>query len=169
MLMQIREDLIPFAVLLIGGTMLVIITLIHGYGLDTIVGRYHKRAAGLRAESRKPRVAVLVFGGTIFLMLLLHIFEIWLWGGLLRGSGLVPNMDEAVYFSANTYTTLGMGSMVLPHKWHELSPIIAMAGLFTFAWTTSELFNIVGEQHELVADLAAERRSGSSKMASEKA
>jgi len=39
-----------------------------------------------------------------------------------------------------------MGSMAFPRAWHELSPIIAIAGLFAFAWTTSELFNIVGEQ-----------------------
>ena len=79
-------------------------------------------------------------------------------GLVLLGGGLVHNLHEAVYFSANTYTTLGMGTMVLPYSWHELGPIIAMAGLFTFAWTTSEMFNIVGEQHILVADLSANRR-----------
>ena len=30
-----------------------------------------------------------------------------------------------------------------------------MSGLFTFAWTTSEMFNIVGDQHDLVAELSA--------------
>jgi hypothetical protein len=47
--------------------------------------------------------------------------------------------------------------MILPHNWHELSPMIAIAGLFTFAWTTSEMFNTVGEQHDLVAELSAKR------------
>src|SRR5262249_22606203 len=92
------------------------------------------------------------------LMLILHLAEICLWGLVLHGGGLVHDIHEAMYFSANTYTTLGMGPMPLPHLWHELSPIIAIAGLFTFAWTTSELFNIVGEQHDLVADLAEKHR-----------
>ena len=158
MLMHIGKDVVPFAVVLLGGTMLVIITIFHGFGLDLIVGRYKRKATKLRRENWHPQLAVLVFAGTIFLMLLLHITEICIWGLVLRGGGLVHNLHEAVYFSANTYTTLGMGTMVLPYTWHELGPIIAMAGLFTFAWTTSEMFNIVGEQHALVADLSAQRQ-----------
>jgi hypothetical protein len=37
MLIHIREDLIPFAVFAIGSVMLVVIALIHGFGLDRIV------------------------------------------------------------------------------------------------------------------------------------
>ena len=88
-------------------------------------------------------------------MLFLHMTEVCLWGLVLRKAGLVDNLRNAIYFSANTYTTLGMGSMLLPHSWRELSPIIAMSGLFTFAWTTSEMFNIVGDQHDLVTELSA--------------
>lgn len=84
--------------------------------------------------------------------------EIWLWAGLLYGGGLVQDIHRSVYFSANSYTTLGMGNMALPQSWHELSPMIAISGLFTFAWATSEMFNIVGNQHELVAELTAKRK-----------
>ncbi len=160
MLMQIREDLIPLAIVLLGGTMLVFIAVLHGFGLDWIVRRYKRRAAHLRSETWPPRLAILVFAGTIFLMLLLHMSEIWIWGLVLRGGGLVNNLHEAVYFSANAYTTLGMGSMALPYSWHELTPIIAIAGLFTFAWTTSEMFTIVGDQHALVDELSAKRMTG---------
>ena len=160
MLMHIGGDMIPFAIVLLGGTMLVIITILHGFGLDLIVVRYKRKATKLRREKWHPRLAVLVFAGAIFLMLLLHLTEICVWGLVLLGGGLVHSLHEAVYFSANTYTTLGMGSMVLPYSWHELGPIIAIAGLFTFAWTTSEMFNIVGEQHTLVEDLWAKRRKG---------
>ena len=157
MLMKIGEDLVPLAVLGLGGGMLVLITIFHGFGLDLIVVRYKRKAAKLRKKNWPPRLAVLVFAGAIFLMLLLHISEICFWGLVLRGGDLVQNLHDAIYFSANTYTTLGMGSMILPHNWHELSPMIAIAGLFTFAWTTSEMFNTVGEQHDLVAELSAKR------------
>ena len=158
MLMRIPEDLVPFAVVGLGATMLVFIMILHGVGLDLVVTRYKRKSAKFREEDKHPRLAVLVFAGAVFLMLLLHLSEICLWGLVLRAGGLVPHLHEAVYFSANTYTTLGMGSMVLPHTWHELSPMIAIAGLFTFAWTTSEMFNIVGEQHDLVAALSARRK-----------
>ena len=49
--------------------------------------------------------------------------------------------------------------MILPFDWRELSPIMAISGLFTFGWTTGEMFDIVGQQRELVADLAEIRKS----------
>ena len=35
---------------------------------------------------------------------------------------------------------------------------MAISGLFTFAWTTGELFSIVERQRQLVADLALQRK-----------
>ena len=157
MLMQIPEDFVPLAVLVLGGLMLVIVLTMHGFGLDMIVSRYKRRAARMRERSANPRLAVFIFTRTISLMLMLHVIEICLWGSVIWMGGLVHNVHEAFYYCANTYTTLGMGSMVLPHNWHELGPLIAIAGLFAFAWTTSELFNIVGDQHDLVAELSAAR------------
>lgn len=137
--------------------MLVVLMIIHGFGLDRIIARYKRRGARLKKLRRNPDTAVLLFASTIFLMLMLHSFEVWLWAFLLYGGGLVADMHRSVYFSANAYTTLGMGSMVLPQTWHEMSPMMAISGLFAFAWTTSEMFNIVGDQHDLMASLAKER------------
>jgi len=152
------DDLIPFGVIALGAAMCLVITLLHGAGLDQIVSRYQKRAKRAREKSWHPRLAASVFAGTVLLLLFLHLAEICLWGLALRKAGLIGDLRNAVYFSANTYTTLGMGSMLLPHSWRELSPIIAITGLFTFAWTTSEMFNIVGDQRNLVEDLSNKRR-----------
>ena len=157
-LMQMRDDVIPVEVIGLGSIVLVIITFIHGAGLDGIVTHYKKRADSMRQKRRSPRLAMFIFAGSILMMLFLHMAEISIWGLVLNKTRLVPNIRDAVYFSANTYTTLGMGPMLLPHAWRELSPIIAIAGLFTFAWTTSEMFNIVGYHRDLVAELAAKRQ-----------
>jgi len=156
-LMRIPEDWVPIAVLVVGGLILVILMLLHGFGLDRIVTRYGRKAERMRKSGWPPSLAVFLFARTILQLLLLHLVEITLWGLVVWKGGLVPNIHQATYFSANTYTTLGMGNMVLPHNWHELSPIIAISGLFAFAWTTSELFNIVGDQHDLVKELTAKR------------
>ena len=139
--------------------MLVIIVLIHGAGLDYIVARYKRKAERLRAREHHPKLAVYIFAGAILLMLLLHVSEACLWGVVLNKVGLIPNLRDSIYFSANTYTTIGYGLMILPQSWRELSPIMAISGLFTFAWTTGEMFGIVGQQRELVADLAEKRKS----------
>lgn len=154
---QIREDVIPVELIVLGSTVLVIVTLIHGIGLDGISTRYKRMAERLKKRGWHPRFAMVIFAGAILLMLFLHLVEICIWGLVLHKAGLIPNMRDSIYFSANTYTTLGMGPMSLPHNWRELSPIIAICGLFTFAWTTSEMFNIVGYHHDLVTDLTARR------------
>jgi hypothetical protein len=89
--------------------------------------------------------------------LFLHISELTIWGVVLNVSGLVPNLRDSVYFSANTYTTIGYGKMILPESWRELSPIMAISGLFTFAWTTGQMFELVGSRRALTKDLAALR------------
>jgi hypothetical protein len=154
---EIRDDVIPVEVLVLGAIMLVIVTLIHGAGLDRIVALYQNLAETLRQKKRHPRMAMMIFSGAILLMLFLHLTEITIWGVVLHKIGLIPNSRDAIYFAANTYTTLGMGPMELPHSWRELSPMIAIAGLFTFAWTTSEMFNLVGFNRDLAVQLATAR------------
>lgn len=156
---SVSPDFIPVEVLLFGGVMLVIVVLIHGAGLDYIVARYKRKAERLRARQDRPQLAIFIFAVTILLMLVLHVSEACIWGVVLNKVGLISNLRDSIYFSANTYTTIGYGYMILPESWRELSPIMAISGLFTFAWTTGEMFGIVGQQHQLVADLAEVRRS----------
>ncbi|HEY4900346.1 MAG TPA: ion channel [Terriglobales bacterium] len=148
---------VPIEVLGFGSVMLVIIVLIHGAGLDRIIDRYKRRSEVLRRKSWHPQLAMTIFATSILLMLFLHVFEICVWGLVLKNTGLIPNIRDSMYFSANTYTTIGYGQMVLPYNWRELSPLMAISGLFTFAWTTGEMFNIVDSHHQLVEDLGALR------------
>ena len=159
LLPQFLSDFVPLEVLLFGGVMLVIIVLIHGAGLDRIVNRYKRKADRLRAKRRHPHLATYIFAGAILLMLLLHVTESVLWGAVLYKVGLINNLRDSMYFSANTYTTIGYGFNILPQSWRELAPIMAISGLFTFAWTTGEMFGIVGQQRELVAELSQQRRT----------
>ena len=137
--------------------MLVTIVLLHGAGLDRIITFYDNRADRLRSRGRHPRFATIVFASAVLLMLALHITETCIWGVVLYKVRLITSLRDSIYFSANTYTTIGYGKMILPDSWRELSPIIAISGLFTFAWTTGEMFGVVGKQRELVKDLRQRR------------
>lgn len=152
-------DDVPYKVLALGSVMLIIITLIHGAGLDWIVGGFDRRSQKLKARKRSPHLASLLFSFAILLMLFLHIMELAIWGLVLNLGGLVPNLRDSVYFSANTYTTIGYGKMILPENWRELSPIIAISGLFTFAWTTGQMFELFGHRRSLTEKLAALREN----------
>jgi len=154
MLDPVQSGKIPIEVLGSGSVMLVIITLIHGAGLDRIVDHYRKRSQILLEKRRPPHLASIIFSYAILLMLFLHVSELLIWGVALNVSGLIPNLRDSVYFSANTYTTIGYGQMILPQSWRELSPLMAISGLFTFAWTTGQMFELVGFRRKLSEDLA---------------
>lgn len=157
--LQMSRDFVPLKVLAFGGAMLVIILLLHGAGLDRIVARYKRKVDTYRRRDIHPQLATLIFASAILLMLLLHVIEAGVWGVVLQKVGLISSLRDSIYFSANTYTTIGYGKMILPEDWRELSPIMAISGLFTFAWTTGELFSIVGQQRELVAALREKRQT----------
>ena len=131
------------------------ITLVHITGLQKIANWSQEKSKDLREKDTRSVVASWYFGTTILLMLLLHIGDAVLWGCIIYAMKLVPNIHDALYFSANTYTSLGYGDVPLSPDWRELSPLMAMSGLFTFACTTGQLFNVMGHHHSILAELRA--------------
>ncbi len=157
LLLRIPDDFKPLAAIGIGALILVLLVLFHGFGLHKILV-YFKRA-DLRFRIGRPhlwRVGIL-FGWCVFLMLFLHILEIFAWAFFLFHLGLVLRRADAIYFCANAYTTLGYGAVDLNPAWRNISPIIAISGLFTFAWTTSSLVSIISSYLKLIEQLELER------------
>ncbi len=140
----------------IGAAVLVTITLVHGSVLGFIVRDYRRGARRLLQHANHPFWASLQFGRAVLLMLVLHVVDMCIWATMLNRLGLVPDVRNSLYFTANSYTTLGYGNMPLGLGWRELSPMMAISGLFTFAWTTSVMFNVVGYQHGLIDQLTEE-------------
>jgi hypothetical protein len=140
----------------VGAALLVGVTLVHGSVLGRIVRDYHRGAKRLLEHANHPFWASLQFGRAVLLMLVLHIVGMTIWATMLTRLGLIPDVRDSLYFTANSYTTLGLGGMPLGFGWRELGPMMAICGLFTFAWTTSVMFNVVGYQRQLTDQLAEE-------------
>jgi len=142
-LVQHLTAVMPAADLVFGGAMLVIIVLMHATGVrfitNHVVARWQtimKRPTAWRAD--------LLMGGSVFVLLALHLVEMLAWAAALVYSGLVADWRSAGFFAGNTYTTVGYGAFVLPNGWRMLAPIIAISGLFTFGWSGSVLVDLVG-------------------------
>jgi len=90
-------------------------------------------------------------------MLSLHIVQITAWAFGLMWLGLIVRPSDAIYFCANAYTTVGYGTVDLEQHWRNITPIIAISGLFSFAWTTSSLVSILSSYLKLVEQLELER------------
>jgi Ion channel len=157
LLLQIPNDLKPWAALGLGAVILVCLVLFHGSGIHTIL-LFHKRNER-RLWSGRPHhgEATLLFGTSVFLMLSLHIIGVLVWAFVLAHLGLILRANDAIYFCANAYTTLGYGIVDLDPQWRNISPIIGISGLFTFAWTTSALVGVVAAHNRLLEQLEIER------------
>jgi ion channel len=155
--MQIPDDLKPWAALGLGAIILVCLVLFHGSGVHAVLV-FHKRNER-RLWSGRPHhsEATLLFGASVFLLLSLHIIGVLIWAFVLAHLGLILKANDAIYFCANAYTTLGYGMVDLDPQWRNLSPIIGISGLFTFAWTTSALVGVVIGHNRLLEQLEIER------------
>jgi Ion channel len=157
LLAKIPDEFKPIAAIAIGAFVLVLIALFHGAGLHRILVQQKRAERRLRVARPHVVAALLLFGGTVFLMLSLHLVEVMIWAFFLTHMGLVADGYDAVYFSANAYTTLGYGSVDLGQHWRNIAPIMGISGLFTFAWTTSSLVAVVAVHRQLIERLEEER------------
>jgi hypothetical protein len=73
---------------------------------------------------------------------LAHMSEIVLWATAYRVAGELHNFEEATYFSAITYATIGYGDITLSREWRIASAIEGVNGILLFGWTTAFLFKV---------------------------
>jgi hypothetical protein len=143
-------NLIRFGAFALGCFLAIVVVLIHITGLYRIASSYRRKLQKFEKVPGSPMLAWFHFSAAILLLLFLHIGEICFWAVILKGMHLLNDIHDAIYFSANTYTSLAYGDMLLPYNWRELSPLMAISGLFTVACTTSTLFNIMGSHRDMI-------------------
>ena len=101
-----------------------------------------------------------------------HLAQIALWALALLLCGQISGFERAFYVSAQNYTTLSYGDVLLPERWRLLGPLEAMTGLLFCGLSTAVLFAVmsrliidhlrreVGHRSEAVSKGADESFSG---------
>lgn len=77
-----------------------------------------------------------------FFFVVSSFIQIMFWCGLLMAFGTFANINDALYFSATTYTTLGTGKHVLVAPFRMLEPLEAATGMLVVGLNTAVLFSI---------------------------
>ena len=110
--------------------------------------------AMLRRLARSPVLADGSFGPTTWLLVriagglvLMHLLDIALWGGLYAWGRAFPDLPSALYFSSVTYTTVGYGDLVLPATWRHVGGIEALTGILMCGWSTGLFLSVVTRMH----------------------
>ncbi|RZL90598.1 MAG: hypothetical protein EOP82_15210 [Variovorax sp.] len=148
---------LPLPDIMFGGSGLVFVIMFHAFWIRIITNSFLKRSHALRLGASLWRVDLL-FAAAVLMMLALHLAEVVVWAGALVVGGIVGDWATGAYFAANCYTALGE-PFSLPRTWRMLPPIIAMSGIFAFAWTASVLVNFVARYNQLRASILTRAQS----------
>jgi voltage-gated potassium channel len=76
------------------------------------------------------------------LMIGLHIGQILVWAAFYRWK-CFPGWGFSFYFSTASYSTVGVGDLVLPATWRSLGPVEAVTGVLMCGLSASLLFAVV--------------------------
>ena len=144
---------LPLPDLMFGGSVLLFVILFHAFWIRVISGSFLKRSTQVQTHASLWR-ADLLFTLMVMGLLALHVAEVLVWMMALLFGGIVADWSAAVYFAANCYTALGEPFSLAP-SWRILPPIIAISGIFSFAWTASVLVNFFSRYNDLRTQILA--------------
>jgi Ion channel len=117
---------------------------IHAGGVTSALNWARRSGSGVHQFRRRTWLFVRIAGFVV----LLHLSAISVWALVYSLRGAIPDLQDAFYFSAVTYTTTGYGDLVLPPDWRLVGAIEALTGILMCGWSTGFFFAIVSRMYE---------------------
>lgn len=118
--------------------------LLHVSGTTWWLQRLRNRSRGAtQIVKRSALFSVLL--KTALVLISLHVVEVFLWAltfQFLPDNGLA-SLEECMYFSFVTFTTLGYGDITLAEPWRLLTGIEALNGVLLLGWSTAISFAVI--------------------------
>jgi len=147
------------------GIALIAITMtIHAFGMLFTVSTgdaVQRRLVAKESYFANLRVLLLTSWAIVFV----HLAEVMVWAGFFVWHGAMPSLSAAFYYALLQYVTVG-SELTLPVQWRLLGGFIGMAGLLTFAWSTTVLLRIAQDFEKKQLQNIAKRRHGGDKSVS---
>ncbi len=131
---------------LISTLMVVLCVAIHGIGLFSLNRAVRTESAIERLrhiDPLSPRGAVFTLV-TVISMLALHGVEIWTFAFIYLATGAVAGLENALYFSTISYSTVGYNDAHIGADWRLLGAFESILGVFLLGWSTAFFFRMLG-------------------------
>jgi voltage-gated potassium channel len=125
-----------WAQLLWAGVLTVLCLLVHGFGIVAITRLLRLEEQRLRKKNLGMG-AFLLLTGLALCVFLLHAAEIAIFAAFYVAADVLPGFDDALYFSAASYSTLGTTDLALPDGWRLVGAIEGVAGFLLLGWSTA--------------------------------
>ena len=124
--------------------LVVLMTVVHALGLVAISNTLNLHGERLEEQDFNMR-AILLMCGMALSLFLLHMIEIAMFAGFYLLVGALNSIEEALYFSASTYATLGRTEEYFPGAWRVLGSIEALIGFLMIGWSTAFIVSRVNK------------------------
>lgn len=128
-------------------------TIVHLAGITALIAVV--RARGGRENGARPPVwrqfAAILF--VVFCLFGLHTIEVWFYGAFYLAVGAFGTLEEALYFSTSTFTTVGFGDIYLGPDWRLFSAIESANGFLLIGWSTAFLVAVTARLRILEAEM----------------
>lgn len=130
----------------VSSSLAVLCVVIHGLGLFSL-------SHALRSETaveRLKRIAPLSPRGVAFTLgivvaiLALHGVEIWLFAFVYSAIGATAGLEDALYFSTISYSTVGYSDVHIQPDWRLLGAFESILGMVLIGWSTAFFFRMLG-------------------------
>lgn len=130
------------------GGMMLVMTVVHALGLTGI-----SKGLNLRSEHLKEMdfsfKSISLMAGMALLLLSLHTLEIAIFALFYLWIEAMQTLEEALYYSASAYATLGRTADYFPSDWRLIGAIEALIGFLLIGWSTAF---IVSKVNRLMPD-----------------
>lgn len=126
--------------------MVVLCVAIHGIGLFSLTKAIRTEASIERLrkiDPLSPRGALFTLA-VVVAMLALHGVEIWAFAFVYLGTGAVTGLENALYFSTISYSTVGYNDAHISDAWRLLGAFESILGVFLLGWSTAFFFRMLG-------------------------
>ena len=115
---------------------------IHALALTTIV-HFVRRERRLGYAGVHFWKDVTIVAAATSIALAAHLIEMAAWALVFVRCGEFRDFAAAFYSSAENYTTLGYGDVVMSARWRLLGPLEAADGMLMFGVTTAMIFSVI--------------------------
>jgi hypothetical protein len=116
--------------------------LAHLVGLGLFIEALQAGRGRLVSPQARSHQALMVLGIGLGLFVL-HALEIWLYAAVYLLVGEFGRLDDALYFSTSSYSTVGYGDLLLSRHWRVLGAIEGVNGVILLGWSTAFFVSMV--------------------------
>jgi len=129
---------------ILGSTFIVITVVIATVLMALSLELFHQAKDRLLEARPFTRTALALIVITLSMLAVLSVV-MWMWAFAFLALGVFDTLEEAIYFSMVSFTTLGFGDVLATDDWRLLSGFVATGGFILFGLSTAFMFEAIAE------------------------